>query len=107
MTNKTTKETMIKTTITQDNINNGKIKCNNGCPVALSFKNHKDIAHVSIFDNHSRLFLKKKINGKTVMLDFNHSPAMLSFVKKFDNKEEVLPQSFILNKSMLKRKILL
>jgi len=41
------------------------------------------------------------------MLDFNHSPAMLSFVKKFDNKEEVLPQSFILNKSMLKRKILL
>ena len=107
MTNKTTKETMIKTTITQDNINNGAIKCNDGCPLALSFKKHKDIAHVSIFDNHSWLYLKKKINGKTVMLDFNHSPAMLSFVKKFDNKEEVLPQSFILNKSMLRKKILL
>ena len=41
------------------------------------------------------------------MLDFDHSKEMLNFVKKFDSKEEVLPQSFILDKSMLKRKILL
>ena len=100
-------ETMIKTTITQENINNGKPKCNDGCPIALSFKNHKDIAHVSIFDKHSWLYLKKKINGKTVMLDFDHSPEMLSFVKKFDNKEKVSPQSFILDKSMLVKKRLL
>ena len=98
---------MITTTITQDNINDGKTKCNDGCPLALSFKNNKDIAHVSIFDNHSWLYLKKKINGKTVMLDFDHSPEMLNFVKKFDNEEKVLPQSFTLNKSMLRRRRLL
>ena len=41
------------------------------------------------------------------MLDFDHSPEMLSFVKKFDNKEKVSPQSFILDKSMLVKKRLL
>ena len=98
---------MIQTTVTQENINNGKSKCNKGCPVALSFNKHKDIAHVLIFNKHSWLYLKKKINGRTVMLDFDHSKEMLDFVKKFDSKEEVLPQSFIFDKSMLKRRILL
>tara|TARA_S200002703_G_scaffold8511_3_gene8555 strand:- start:3123 stop:3446 length:324 start_codon:yes stop_codon:yes gene_type:complete len=100
-------DVMIQTTITNDNINNGRIKCNDKCPIALSFNKHKDVAHVSIFDTHSWLYLKKKENGKTVMLDFYHSKELLDFVKKFDNKEKVLPQSFLFDETLLRKKIIL
>ena len=98
---------MITITVTQENINNGQVKCNDTCPVALSFKGHKDIAHVGIFDKHSHLFLKKKIKGRTIMLDFDHSKELLNFIKEFDSGEKVSPASFVFSRKDLRRKVLL
>jgi len=94
----------IQTTVTKENIENGKRKSNSCCPIALSFKNHKDVDHVSIFDDHAWLFMKKK-KGETItiMKEFNFTEEMKNFVKKFDNEEKVEPQSFIFDDALLNR----
>ena len=94
----------IQTTVTKEHIENGKRKNNRCCPIALSFKNHKDVAHVSIFDDHAWLFMKKKKGEKvTIMKEFNFTEEMKNFVKKFDNEEKVEPQSFTFDDALLNR----
>ena len=95
---------MIKTIITKEHIENGKRKDNKCCPIALSFQNHKEVKHVLIFDNHAWLFMKKKKGQiKTFMQDFNLTDEMKTFIKKFDNKEIVQPQTFIFNNTQLRK----
>ena len=98
----------IQTTITKEHIENGKTKDNACCPIALSFKNHKQVKHVSIFDDHAWLFMKKKKGeSKTLMKDYNFTEEMKNFVKKFDNEEKVEPQTFIFDETLLKREVYL
>ena len=98
---------MIKTTVSQNNINNGRIKCNRECPIALSLHKSSKVAHATIYDDYSTLFLKKKIKGKTIVLDFFHSNQILNFIKKFDDGKKVNPQTIIFSKNLLRRKKLL
>tara|TARA_R100000234_G_scaffold108911_1_gene80565 strand:+ start:346 stop:642 length:297 start_codon:yes stop_codon:yes gene_type:complete len=98
---------MLKTIITQDNINKGQAKCNRECPIALSLYKNNKVAHATVYDDYSTLFLKKKINGKTIALDFFHSDQILNFIKKFDEGKKVNPQTIIFNKSLLRKKKLL
>jgi len=94
----------IKITVTKEHIENGKIKNNKCCPIALSFKNHKDVAHVSIFEDHAWLFMKKKKGEiKTLMKQYNFTKDMENFVKKFDNKEQVEPQNFTFDEALMTR----
>ena len=101
---------MITINITAENIVKGRPHCNRSCPIALTFnkgKGVKGVAHATIFDTHSTLFLKKKINGKTPTLDFRHSKEIKDFIEKFDAGEKVEPKQIIFNKKDLERKRLL
>lgn len=94
----------IKITVTKEHIENGKIKDNKCCPIALSFKNHQDVDHVSIFEDHAWLFMKKKKGEiKTLMKQYNFTKDMENFVKKFDNNEQVEPQSFTFDDALMTR----
>jgi hypothetical protein len=101
---------MITINITAENIVKGKTKCNRSCPIALTFnegKGVKRVAHASVYDTHSTLFLKKKIKGKTITLDFLHSNQITNFINKFDSGKKVNPQTITFSKKLLKRKRLL
>jgi predicted GH43/DUF377 family glycosyl hydrolase len=98
---------MITTTITKKLIKDGKAKDNRFCPIALSLRNSEKVAHATIFDNSSSLFLKKKINGKTIVLNFLHSDEILSFINNFDEGKEVKPQTITFKRNLLDRKQLL
>jgi len=98
---------MITTTITKKMIEDGKAKDNRFCPIALSLHNSGKVAHATIFDTYSSVFLKKKINGKTIVLSFLHSDEINKFINKFDNGEKVEPQKITFSKKFLERKQLL
>jgi hypothetical protein len=98
---------MINTTITKKMIDDGRAKNNRECPIALSLYKSKKVAHATIYDTHSTLFLKKKINGKTITLDFLHSDQINNFINKFDNGKKVDPQEIIFHRKLLARKRLI
>jgi hypothetical protein len=88
----------IETIITQEHINNGKCKSNDRCPIALSFKKHSQVWFASIFEKDCWLFFKDKTNKKnTIIRKYNLPQNMVDFISKFDSKEKVEPQKFILN----------
>jgi|TARA_R110001599_G_scaffold3_1_gene12 hypothetical protein len=102
------KETMTKTTsniittiVTQDNINKGKCKSNDSCPIALSFKNHKTVKHVSIFEDHAWLFMKHKDKNITHVKQYDFCENMKKFVSSFDKGELVTPQVFTFDDYLL------
>tara|TARA_Y100000004_G_C8686079_1_gene315408 strand:- start:120 stop:425 length:306 start_codon:yes stop_codon:yes gene_type:complete len=98
---------MIKAKVTKKWINIGHAHNNRECPIANCFnrgKGVKGVSHATIYDTHSTLFLKKKINGKTPVLDFKHSDQIKNFIEKFDKGEAVDPQEIIFNKKNLERK---
>ena len=98
---------MIKAKVTKKWINIGHAHNNRECPIANCFnrgKGVKWVSHATIYDTHSTLFLKKKINGKTPVLDFKHSDQIKNFIEKFDKGEAVDPQEIIFNKKNLERK---
>lgn len=98
----------INITVTKEHIKNGKIKSNSCCPIALSFENHPDVDHVSIFEDHAWLFMKKKKGEiKTLMKQYDFNEAMKNFVNKFDNQEPVEPQNFTFDETLLTRTSLL
>jgi len=101
---------MIKVKVTKEWIDIGNAKNNRECPIANCFnrgKGVKGVGHALIFDTHSTLFLKKKINGKTPTLDFKHSDQIKNFIEKFDNGGAVHPQEIIFSKKNLERKRLI
>ena len=101
---------MITIKVTREHIASGHKKCNRECPIANTFNNGKGIkgvGHALIYDTHSTLFLKKKINGKTPTLDFKHSDQIKNFIGKFDNGDAVYPQEIIFSKKNLARKRLI
>ena len=94
----------IEINVTEEHIKNGKIKNNKCCPIALSFKNHKFVDHVCIFEDHAWLFMKKKKGEiKTLMKQYDFKDDMITFVNKFDNEEPVEPQSFTFDDALMTR----
>ena len=94
----------INITVTKEHIENGKIKNSSCCPIALSFENHPDVDHVSIFEDHAWLFMKKKKGEfKTLMKQYDFKDDMITFVNKFDNEEPVEPQSFTFDDALMTR----
>ena len=91
----------ITTTVTQANIEKGQPKCNDGCPLALSFKNHATVRHVSIFETYAWLFMKNPDKNITHVRQYNFSKKMYEFVHGFDNGETVEPQEFTFTDEML------
>ena len=87
-------------------IDKGRAKNNRECPIALSLYRSEKVGHATIYDNFSRLFMKRKIKGKTIVLDFFHSDQILKFITKFDKGETVNPQIIKFSKDLLGRKIL-
>ena len=92
---------IISTTVTQQHIANGRPKRNDCCPLALSFKNHKDVKHASIFDDHAWLFMKTTNKKETHVREYWFDDSMKDFVRKFDNKETVEPTSFTFDDHLL------